>query len=88
MVWKRLNCWRLLQAMSTTEVGAKNNPVLGPVDGWIMQLEPGHADDDRVATEARDVEPDVLSVRTELHLNGECFVRDGTGRDGTSIDDL
>jgi len=53
-----------------------------------VEREPRHAEDDRVMTEARDVELDVFSMRSDLKLNRDGFVGDGAGRDGTPIDNL
>ena len=71
--------------MLATVVGAKDNPTLGPRDGGIVDGEPRHAEDDWVVTEARDVELDVLYMRTDLELDEAGFLGDGAGQDRTAV---
>ena len=74
--------------MVTTVVGAEDNPMLGPHNGRIVELEPGHAEDDRVVAEAGDVELNVFRVRADLELDGQCFLGESSGGDGASIDNF
>jgi hypothetical protein len=74
--------------MLATMVGTENNLTLGPRDGGIVEREPRHAEDDRVMTEARSVELNVLCMRASLKLNWGGFVGDGAGGDGTPVDNL
>jgi hypothetical protein len=53
-----------------------------------MDLEPGQAKNDRMVTEAGDVELDVLCMRPDLKLDRLGFLGDGAGRNGTTVNDL
>jgi hypothetical protein len=72
----------------TTKVRTKDNPVFGPVDGRVVELEPGHAENDWVVTKSRDVKLDVFGVRADFKANWKSLVGDGAGGDGTPIDNL
>jgi hypothetical protein len=74
--------------MLATVIGTKDNPTLGPRDGGIVDGEPRHAEDDWVVAEARDVELDVLCVRTNLELDREGFLGDGAGQDRAAVNHL
>ena len=74
--------------MHAAVVGGERKLVLGPVDGRVVELEPGHAENDWVVTKGRDVELDALGVRTDRELDRESFVGDNTGGNGASIGNL
>ena len=71
--------------MLATVVGAEDNTTLGPRDGGVMESKPSHPEDDWVVAETRDVELDVLCMRTDLDSDGEGFVSDGTGHDRAAV---
>jgi hypothetical protein len=88
MLGQGQDCRGLFQAVATTVIGAEDNPMLGPDNGRIVELEPGHAEDDRVMAEAGNVELDVFRVGADLELDGQCFLGESTGGDGASIDNF
>jgi hypothetical protein len=53
-----------------------------------MELEPRHAENDRIVSEVRDVESDVLCMRTDLELNRKRVMSDSARRNETSIRNL
>jgi len=74
--------------MLTAVVGAEDDAMLRPRDAWVVKLEPGRAENDRVVAEARDVELDVLCMRSDLQTDRVSLVGDGAGRNTAAIDDL
>ena len=79
---------RLLQAVLATVVGAKDNATLGPRYGGVVEGEPSHTENDMVVAEARNVEQDVLCMRSDLKLDWKGFLNDGAGRNRTPINNL
>jgi hypothetical protein len=69
-------------------LGAKDNPMLGPQDDGVVELEPRHAEDDWVVTETSNIELNGFRVWANLELDRQSFVGKRTGRDGTSVDDF
>jgi hypothetical protein len=41
--------------MFAAVIGTEDDPMMGPGDGGVVELEPRHAKDDRVAAEARNM---------------------------------
>jgi hypothetical protein len=56
--------------MSAAEVGAEDDLMLGPHNVRIVEFEPWHAENDRVVSEASDVELDTFRVGSDLELDG------------------
>jgi hypothetical protein len=76
------------RAMRAAVIGAEGNVELGPVDGWIVELNPRHTENDGVVGDARGFKLNVLGVRTDCELDRKGFVGDVTGGNGASIGDL
>ena len=74
--------------MAAAVVGAEGHSVLGPHDRWVVELEPGHAEDDRVVAKSRGIEAKGLSVRANFELDRYRIVREKTRSNGTAIDDF
>src|SRR5262245_39386941 len=74
--------------MLAAVVGVEDDTVLGPCDSRVVDLEPGHAENDWIVAEARDAELHVLCVRSDRKTDRESFVRDGARRDRAPIDDF
>jgi hypothetical protein len=74
--------------MITAVAGIEYNPMLGPRNGGIMELEPSHTEDNWVVAEARDIELDIFCMRSDLKLDREGFLNDDAGRDRTSINNF
>jgi len=71
--------------MFTAIFRAKDNPILGPLNGGIVELEPRHAEDDWIMTEACDVELDAFGMGPDHKLQGDGFLGDGTGRNEAAV---
>ena len=76
------------RAMRAAVVGAEGDMELGPVDGWIMELNPRHTEDDGEVGNARDFKLDALGMRTDRELDGKGIVGNVAGGDGASIGNL
>ena len=74
--------------MRAAMVGAEGNMELGPVDGWIMELNPRHTENDGVVGDARNFKLDALGMRTDRELDRRSFVGDIAGGNGASIGNL
>jgi hypothetical protein len=68
--------------------GREHDLALGPHDERVMKGKPGHTEDDRVVAETSDIELDGFRMWTNLELNGQGFVGERAGRDGTSVDNF
>jgi hypothetical protein len=51
---------RMVRTMAATVLGGEDDPMLGPLDERVVELEPGHAEDDRIVAETGNVELDGL----------------------------
>lgn len=74
--------------MRAAVVGAERDMELGPVDGWVMELDPRHTENDGVVGDARDFKLDALGMRTDRELDGKSVVGDVAGGNGASIGNL
>jgi hypothetical protein len=61
---------------------------LGPVDGWVVKLNPRQTENDGVVGDARSFKLDTLGMRTDRNLDGDGVVGNVAGRDGASIGNL
>jgi len=75
----------MLQTTGGTVVGAEDNLVFGPENGWVMEFEPWHTEKDRVLSERGNVELDVICVRTDPELDWKYLMGDGPRRNGTAV---
>jgi hypothetical protein len=71
--------------MSAAVVRVEHNPVCGPTNGRVMELEPRYAEHDRILAQSRYVEASGLGMRANLELERQRFVGGGAGGDGTAI---
>jgi len=69
--------------MLAAVVGAEDHSMLGPGDDRVVELEPGHPEDDWKVAEARGVELDDLGMRADVELDRESFMGD---EDGASVE--
>jgi hypothetical protein len=76
------------RAMCAAVVGAERDTKLGPMDGWVVELDPRHPEDDGVVGDARDFKLDALGMRADRELDGKGIVGDVAGGDGASIGNL
>jgi hypothetical protein len=76
------------RAMRAAVVRAEGDMELGPVDGWVVKLNPRQTENDGVVGDARDFELDTLGMRTDRELDGNGIVGDVAGGNGASIGNL
>jgi len=67
--------------MRVAVIGVEGDMEFGPVDSWVVELNPRHAEDNRVVGHTCDFKLNALSVGTDRELDGKGVVCDISGGD-------